>query len=223
MNVVAVIPAYNEENRIRAAIRDAQVFVSHVVVVDDCSRDSTGAFAMEEGAHVLRHVVNRGQGAAIQTGVDFALRELLADIVVHFDGDGQMQGKDIPLMLQHMTTGDIDIVLGSRFLGKESEMPRSRWFTLKAALLFTRVVSGINVTDPHCGFRVLSRAACERIRFSQDRMAHASEIHDLIKSNKLAFVSHPVEIRYTDETLEKGMTFWSGFTVLKDYFKNKFL
>jgi len=101
-------------------------------------------------------------------------------------------------------------------------MPVSRRFTLKLALLFTRVFSGIPVTDPHCGFRALSRKAAQVIELRQDRMAHASEILDLIHSMELSFVSCPVEIRYTNETLQKGMGFFDGFTVLKDYFKHKF-
>ena len=222
MKVVAVIPAYNEGSRIREAVRDARQYVDAVVVVDDCSRDETGVTAFEEGAYTLRHVVNRGQGAALQTGADFAVANLQADVVVHFDGDGQMQGADIPAMVAQLAEQGVDVVLGSRFLGKESDMPMTRRVTLKAALVFTRVVSGISISDPHCGFRVLSRRACGAIRFRQDRMAHASEVHDLIKSHKLAYASFPVSIRYTQETLKKGMSFWNGFTVLKDYFKHKF-
>ncbi len=221
MKIVAVIPAYNEEKRIATTIADVVKFCDVVVVVDDCSKDDTGEIARLAGAHVLRHIINRGQGAALQTGTNYVLEVLQADAIVHFDADGQMLGKDIPGMVSSLKDG-IDVVLGSRFMGKESNMPATRRLTLKIALMFTRFVSGIAITDPHCGFRVLSERAARSIHLSQDRMAHASEILDLIKSNHLKFVGYPVEIRYTVETLKKGMTFWSGFIVLKDYFKHKF-
>lgn len=222
MKVIAIIPAYNEGSRIGEAVRDAFSYVDDLVVVDDCSSDNSGDIAFEHGAHVLRHIVNRGQGAALQTGADYAFGHLGADIVVHFDGDGQMRGEDIPALVEHIKQGTTHVVLGSRFLGKVSNMPLSRKLTLKAALLFTRLISGIKITDPSCGFRAFSKDVAPQLRFRQDRMAHASEIHDLLKANKISFVSHPVEIRYTQETLQKGMSFFSGFIVLRDYFKNKF-
>ena len=223
MKSVAIIPAYNEEKRVYQAISDAASFVDEVVVVDDCSHDATYDKAIEAGAHVLRHIVNRGQGAALQTGTDFAVEKLRADIIVHFDADGQMQGKDIPALVASLKSDTADIVLGSRFLSvKPKDMPRSRFLTLQAALAFTRFVSGLNISDPHCGFRALSSKAAVLARFTQDRMAHASQIHDLIKSNKLRHQSVPVEIRYTDETLAKGMSFFNGFDVLRDYFSHRF-
>jgi glycosyltransferase involved in cell wall biosynthesis len=223
MKTVAIIPAYNEESRVFAAITDAASHVDAVVVVDDCSRDKTGEQAMRAGAHVLRHVINRGQGAALQTGTDYAIYMLDADCIVHFDADGQMRGEDIPKMILPIENEVADVVLGSRFMGIESEnMPRSRKLTLKAALLFTRTVSGIRISDPHCGLRAFSRDAAAYMQFKQDRMAHASEVHDLIKSYDLNYVSKAVAIRYTEETLEKGMSFFDGFKVLKDYFTAKF-
>jgi len=223
MHVVAIIPAYNEETRISKAIRDVSTYVQDVVVVDDCSVDQTGRQALNAGAHVLRHEVNRGQGGALQTGTDFALEELNADAIVHFDGDGQMQGMDIPRLLEPIIMNEADVVLGSRFLDGKSKIPFVRnWLTLKPALLFTIALSGIHVTDTHNGFRVLSREAASKIRITLDRMAHASQVLDLIKVHKLRYVERPVTIRYSDETLEKGQSFMSGFTIIKDLLKNKF-
>lgn len=223
MKTVVIIPAFNEETRIRAAILDAAMYADDVVVVDDCSHDETARVAFEAGAHVLQHVLNRGQGAALQTGTDYALQTLHADILVHFDADGQMQGADIPSLMAPIIADTADIVLGSRFLGKDAiDMPRARFLTLKAALAFTRLVSGLNISDPHCGMRALSRTFATQARFYQDRMAHASEVHDQIKMTKARHTSVPVSIRYTQESLQKGMTFRGGFTVLKDYFKHRF-
>lgn len=222
MKSIAVIPVFNESKRIFDAIFDVIPYVDEVIVVDDCSIDDSFEVASRQDVHVLRHIINRGQGAALQTGSDYAFNVLNADIVIHFDGDGQMQGKNIPAIIQPIIEKRADVVLGSRFLGLKSNMPFARKVTLKAALVFTRMVSGIKITDPHCGFRAISRNASSSIQFQQDRMAHASEIHDLLKVSGVKFASCPVSIRYTKETISKGMSFFDGFKVLKDYFKGKF-
>lgn len=222
MRVVAIIPAYNEESRVADAVRDASVFVDNVVVVDDCSYDQTFDEALAAGAYVLRHVLNRGQGAALQTGTKFALDKLGADIIVHFDADGQMQGEDIPCMVEALQKEESDIVLGSRFLQNMPEMPVTRLITLKLGILFTLVISGIKLTDTHCGFRALSRKAASEIVITRDRMAHASEILDLIMVKKLKYIECPVNIKYSQETLAKGQSSLGAITIVKDLLKSKF-
>ena len=224
MKTVAIIPAFNEEKRVFQAISDVYGFVDDVVVVDDCSLDKTGERAFEAGAHVLRHIVNRGQGAALQTGTDYALKNLCADIIVHFDADGQMQGSDVPNLIAPIETGEAQVVLGSRFLGAEAkDMPTTRLVTLQAAMWFTRFLSGIKITDTHCGFRALSAEAAGSIRLTMNRMAHASELLDILVAKRLPYVERPVTIRYSSETLRKGQSFMSGFIILKDLFKGRFI
>lgn len=223
MKIVAVIPAYNEEERIDAAVRDAARFVDAVVVVDDCSRDRTFGRAFAAGAHVLRHILNRGQGASLQTGSDYAIEKLAADIIVHFDADGQMRGEEIPMMTEPIKSGEADVVLGSRFLGARANMPFTRRVTLFGGLLFTRIVSGITTTDTHNGFRALSRDAAKKVRITLDRMAHASEILDLLQIHKLRYVERPVTIRYSDETLRKGQSSLGAFVIVKDFIEKRFL
>lgn len=227
MKVVAVIPAYNEGERIADSVRDAALFVSAVVVVDDCSRDATGAKARQAGAYVLTHVVNRGQGAALQTGTDFALRQLAADIIVHFDADGQMQGSDILPIITPIATGKVDVTLGSRYLGEVQNIPLARRLMHAMIPAFTFLFSGLWLTDTHCGFRAFSRSAAERVRITLDRMAHASEIPDQIAIQKLRYQEVPVTIRYTQETLAKsraqGQSTSAAFRVAYDFMKGKFL
>lgn len=223
---IAVIPAYNEEKRIAQAVQDALAYCHAVVVADDCSADRTGQAAYAAGAYVLRHAINRGQGAALQSGTDFAIRNLGADIIVHFDGDGQMLGADIPHMIEPIINDEADIVLGSRFLGKEAEnMPFARKCTLAGGRLFTLLVSGIRLTDTHNGFRALSQEAAQKLRISLDRAAHASEILDLIPARRLRVVERPVTIRYTDEVLKKGQSAKRGasLVIMKDVLKKRFL
>lgn len=223
MKVVAVIPAYNKGKVLtEAAIADAARFVDHVVVIDDGSVDDTRDIGSSERVTVLRHVVNRGQGAALQTGMDFAIAQLQADTIVHFDADGQMRGDEIPMMVQAIVDGEADVVLGSRFLGTPAkDMPALRTMLVRLGALFTMVLSGIRVTDTHNGFRALSRHAATSMRISIDRMAHASEILDLIKTKRLRYVERPVTISYSAETLHRGQSTLHAVLTVKDIIKKK--
>ncbi len=223
MKVIAVIPAYNEEKNIRASIIDAGNFVDEVVVVDDYSSDKTRSIAFDAGAYVLHHIINRGQGASLQTGTDYADKILKADVIVHFDADGQMCGEDIPGMIEHIKTGKADIVLGSRFLGEVRDIPTIRLIALKGSILMTTILSGINLSDTHNGFRALSRKAFTEMRIGIDRMAHASEILDLIKVKKIKFIEHPVTIKYSKERVQsRDSSAIRAINVLKDFLKGKF-
>ncbi len=224
MRIVTVIPAYNEETRIGAAVADALTYTQAVVVVDDCSRDRSGAVARAAGATVLRHAINRGQGAALQTATDYAILHLHPDVIVHFDADGQMQGCDIEALITPILLGQADIVLGSRFLGQVAlNMPRARRLVLRAGVLFNYSVSGIWLTDSQNGFRALSRQAAQDIRITLDRMAHASEILDLIKVKSLRYQEQPVTIRYSQDTLKKSPSTWRALVIAKDLLKKKFV
>lgn len=222
MKKIAVIPAFNEESRIAEAVRDASSFVDSVVVVDDCSRDNTANAARAAGATVLRHAINRGQGAALQTATEYALNRLGAEIVVHFDADGQMRGADIPAMVEPIASGAADVVLGSRFLGRAVDMPTSRRIVNRLAQWFTVAISGIRLTDTHCGFRALSRRAAQEMTITLDRMAHASQIQDLVVVKKLRYVERPVTIVYSAETLAKSESSLRAFGIVKDILKDKF-
>ena len=179
--------------------------MSHVVVVDDGSADRTSETALEAGATVLRHLMNRGQGAALQTGIEYSLKKG-ADVIVTFDADGQHDAADVAALLHPIVDGFADVVLGSRFLGKAENMPLSRWVVLKCGLVFTRWTSGLKLTDTHNGLRAFSRRAAQHVRFINDRMAHASELMDLIRKNKLHYLEVPVHVRYTEQTRKKGQS-----------------
>jgi len=206
MKVTVIIPAYNEETKIAEVISELKQYPYNVVVVDDCSRDNTGEVLQKiEGITVLRHLINRGQGAALRTGTEYALRQG-ADIIVHFDADGQMMAREIGEMVEFLLKNNADIVLGSRFLGKASNVPFLKKLVLKAGIWFTYFFSGIKLTDTHNGFRVLTRGAAEAIEINQDRMAHASEILDKIVKKKLKWLEYPVTIRYSDYSKAKGQS-----------------
>ena len=210
-----VIPAYNESEVIERVVRTALREYSSVVVVDDCSTDETFSAARRSGATVLRHPINLGQGAALQTGIAYALQQGAARIAT-CDADGQHDIRDLQTMLELQQATGVDCVLGSRFLGKALNMPAQRHLLLKAAVLYTRWTSRLAVTDAHNGFRLFSRHAASRIRLRQNRMAHASEILEQIRLHRLSWVECPVTVRYTDYSIAKGQRAKGAIHVLFD-------
>lgn len=200
-----VVPAFNEETIVGRVVHDLLQAFPNVVVVDDGSSDGTENAARTAGAMVIRHPINRGQGAALQTGIEFALMKG-ARFIVTFDADGQHQTADINRLLEPLVRGECEVALGSRFLGEARNLPRSRKWLLRMGVWFTRCVNGLRLTDTHNGLRAFSRAAAERLDIQLDGMAHASEIIDFISRNRLSFREVPVEIHYTDYSLAKGQT-----------------
>lgn len=214
--VYVIVPAYNEARVLGEVVERLRRSYPQIVVVDDGSRDATFEVARRAGAMALRHPINRGQGAAIQTGIEFALRRG-AEYLVTFDADGQHQVEDVDRLVDPIRRGECDICLGSRFLGEALNLPTSRKWLLRAAVLFTRVTSGANLTDTHNGLRAFSRRAAERLDITLDGMAHASEIIDQVVRSGLTYREVPVQIHYTDYSLAKGQTSRGAFRVLLQY------
>lgn len=212
MKKICVIPAYNEAEHIAEVIRRVRPFVDEIVVVDDCSRDATSELARQAGARVLRHPINRGQGAALQTGNDYALRHG-AEIIVHFDADNQFQAEEIPALIKPIEDGAAEAVLGSRFLSKKSDLPAfKRQVIMPLARLVNRLFYDIRLSDPQSGFRVLSRAAALQIRIKNDGMAHCSEILHQLFERKIRTVEVPITVIYH----EFGQNISGGFKIIKD-------
>jgi glycosyltransferase involved in cell wall biosynthesis len=185
----------------------------NVVVVDDGSDDDTAAVAREQPVWVLRHIVNCGQGAALQTGLTFALTRG-AEIVVTFDADGQHASAEIERLVEPIRKGHFDVTLGSRFLGQTVGLPWGRWLVLKLGILFTWIFSQVWITDTHNGLRAFSRKAAQQIRILHNRMAHASEILDQIREKGLRYGEVPVTILYSRETLAKGQCSWHALRIV---------
>lgn len=218
--VFIVIAAFNEARTIRDVVQQLLVHYPDVVVVDDASSDGTALCLKGLKVFLLRHILNRGQGAALQTGITFALQQG-ADVIVTFDADGQHHGKNIPALVEPILRGECDVSLGSRFLGSAHNIPFARRVILKAGIVFTRIASGIKVTDVHNGLRAFSGEAARSLRISMDRMAHASEILDHLKMRKLRFKEVPVDITYSTRSLRKGQSSWGALKIALDVFYKK--
>ncbi len=219
MKKICVIPAYNEEEHIATVIERVRPFVEQIVVVNDCSRDQTAAIATEAGATVISHPINRGQGAALQTGNEYALKQG-ADIIIHFDADNQFQAEEIPDMIRPLETGVAEAVLGSRFLNKKSNLPAfKRQVIMPLGRLVNRLFFNIKLSDPQSGFRALSRQAVEQIKIENDGMAHCSEILHQLFAKKIKTVEVPITVTYH----EFGQKLGGGFRIIKDLLIRKII
>jgi glycosyltransferase involved in cell wall biosynthesis len=217
-----VVPAYNEEPAIASVLADLQSLTHHVVVVDDGSSDATAnvAVAADGRVVVLRHPINLGQGAALQTGITFAI-SCGAEFIVTFDADAQHCACDVERLLEALAVHNADYALGSRFLGQTVEMPASRRYLLTAATWFTRATSGLALTDAHNGLRAMTRRGAMLLNLRQNRMAHASEILDQIAQSGLKYVEVPVTVRYSTYSRSKGQRTSEALDILLDLYSRR--
>lgn len=214
-NTWIVIPCYNEGSIIADTILALGAWLPNIVAVDDGSADNTSEEVQRVGAHLVRHPINLGQGAALETGIRFALLKG-AEYVVSFDADGQHQAKDIDVLIRVAQQHCADVVLGSRFLGNAINIPPARRWLLNVATAHARMSTGLQLTDAHNGLRLLNRKAAQKLRIRQDRMAHASELLRWLGSSGLRVREAPVDILYSDYSLRKGQTLFSAFDILWD-------
>jgi len=218
--VYVVIAAYNEDAVIARVVTDVRRAGYRLVVVDDGSRDATTDVARAADATVFAHPLNLGQGAALQTGIDYALAQD-AEIIVTFDADGQHRVSDIVRLTAALVDEQADFALGSRFLGNAPNLPMARRLMLQAATLFTRLTTGLAITDTHNGLRAMTRRGAAAIRLRQNRMAHASEFLSQIAVSGLRYVERPVTIEYTAYSLAKGQNMRDAVLILLDLFAHR--
>jgi len=209
-----VVPLYNEASVVGDVVRGLREVFPNVVCVDDGSRDASAARAHEAGAVVVRHPVNLGQGAALQTGVDYALRDPGMRHVVTFDADGQHQVQDAAALVGVLRDKDVDVVFGSRFLDGRTRPNLVKRLVLRAAIVYSNLVTGIHLSDAHNGLRAFSRRGADALDIRQNGMAHATEIVSQVSRAKLPHAEHPVHILYTDYSRSKGQSVLNSVNIL---------
>ncbi|MFE4835614.1 glycosyltransferase family 2 protein [Arthrobacter sp. NPDC056691] len=209
---------YNEASVVGTVIEGLRKEFPHVVCVDDGSTDGSQDIARRAGAVVVQHPVNLGQGAALQTGIEYSLQDRQLDCIVTFDADGQHRVVDALAMADRIRSGEADVVLGSRFLDDRTKLSPLKRLVLRTAAVQSRMSTGMALTDAHNGLRAFSPNVARNINLQQNRMAHASElIHQLAEMNP-RWVEHPVEIIYTDYSKSKGQSLLNSVNIVADLF-----
>ena len=211
-----VVPLYNEATVIGQVIEDAKGTFTNIVCVDDGSSDGSAAIARQHGARVIEHPFNLGQGAALQTGMEFVRRQTNARYIVTFDADGQHSVADAAAMVDRARAEDLAIIFGSRFLDDATQVGWSKQLVLKTAAAVTKQRTGLDLTDAHNGLRLLRRDALQQVVLRQDGMAHASEIVSQLACTGLPWAEMPVHIAYTDYSKAKGQSLLNSVNILVD-------
>jgi glycosyltransferase involved in cell wall biosynthesis len=215
-----IIPVFNEEKQIYNTLKHIDMKKYHVICVDDGSSDSSSLEIRKTKARLIKHPINLGQGASLQTGIEYALQNPDIQYFVTFDADGQHRVEDVEKMLDKIKAGKFDIILGSRFLGDTVNMPILKKIILKYAVKFANFTSGVNLTDTHNGLRVFTREVAEKLDLQMADYSHASEIIEKIGALKLKYTEVPVTIEYTEYSKSKGQSMINavniGFDILLD-------
>jgi glycosyltransferase involved in cell wall biosynthesis len=205
-----IIPAYNEERFIGSVVLQAREYGT-VIVVDDGSSDQTARIAERAGAFVLRHEVNRGKGAALNTGFQYA-NTLGVDAVITLDGDGQHRCSDIPAVVAPILTGEAEVVVGSRFLGEKSHIPRWRVVGQHALTWTTNFSSGARLSDSQSGFRAFSPIVLKMLNFDTQDFSVESEMQFLAQERELKIIEVPIRVLYEEPS--KRNPVYHGLQVL---------
>jgi len=217
MTVFVVIPSYNEHSVLRDTVAGVMQMGYDVVLVDDGS--GIPAFEDVRGlrVHYLRHVINMGQGAALETGTQYALAQG-ADVIVHFDADGQHDPALIASLIEPIRAGEADVVLASRFLKPEDErgVPLAKRIALRVGVVVSWMFTRVWLSDTHNGFRALSRGAAEKIRLTENGFAHATEILSLVRDSGLRCREVAARTRYTEYSRSKGQSVFNGINIIVD-------
>ena len=215
-DVWLVVPVYNEAPVIAAVMNNALGTFPNIVCVDDGSRDRSAEQIAATSAHLVRHPVNLGQGAAVQTGIEYARQREGAQFFVTFDADGQHQIEDVLRMLHRLRTEPIDIVVGTRFHGDDGNVPWLKRAVLKTAVKLSPRGRRLGLTDSHNGLRAFNRRVAEQMDITSNGMGHAPEIIEMIDNNHWRVAEEPVTILYTDYSMAKGQTLLNGVNIVFD-------
>lgn len=215
-DVWLVVPVYNEAPVIAAVMTNAMQTFPNVVCVDDGSRDGSADQILTTGAHLVRHPVNLGQGAAVQTGVEYARRSPGAQYFVTFDADGQHQVDDVLRMVHRLRTEPLDIVVGTRFHGDVTHIPKLKRVVLKTAVMLSPRGRRLGLTDSHNGLRAFNRTVAMGMDITSNGMGHAPEIVEMIDEKGWRVAEEPVTILYTDYSMAKGQSLLNGVNIVFD-------
>ena len=212
-----IVPCYNEGTVIFDVLTNARETFPNIVGVNDGSADDSAAQIRAAGAHLVDHPVNLGQGAAIQTGVEYARAQPGAKYFVTFDADGQHQVKDVMRMIERLRTEPLDIIVGTRFAGQEnSQVPWIKRAVLKTVVMLSPRTKKLGLTDAHNGLRAFNRRVAEEMNIRMNGMSHASEIVSMIDKHGWRVDEEPVDILYTEYSMSKGQSLINGVNILAD-------
>lgn len=213
-----VIPAYNEENRIGKVIEETQrLGFNNIIVVNDASSDGTlDVLNSYDDLIVVSHLINLGPGGATQTGIECAAR-LGAKYIATIDADNQHDPNDLVKLVDKISSGKFDMVIGSRFIQKNS-IPKIRIVYNKIGNVFNYFLSGQVMTDSQSGLKIITTSLAKQLALEANGFEFCIEIIKNAKANNARITEIPISVRYTKETMDKGQSLSSGISMLSRLF-----
>lgn len=222
-DVWVIVPTFNEAPVVRGVLTELRRWFPNVVAVDDCSQDASATEIRAAGARLVSHPINMGAGGALQTGVDFALLDPDARYFVLFDADGQHRPQDAFAMINRLRRDDVDVLIGSRFLGSAVGMRRRKALLLRAARWFEYWSTGIRLTDAHNGLRAFNREFAAVLDLQMTNMAWATEFVARVASTNARIEEFPVTVHYSEYSLSKGQRSINSVNIGIDILLDRFL
>lgn len=197
--VIAAIPCYNEARFIGEVVRKAKKYVDQVIVVDDGSHDGTSQAALAAGALVVSHRENKGAGAATKSCFDSA-KANQADIVITLDGDNQHTPEDILRLTAPILKGEADLVIGSRFLGDNGNMPAYRKLGIEVITWLFNIGSTVKVSDAQSCFRAHGRRLIEAITITESGFGFSVQVLTKAREKGFIIAEVPISCLYHSES-----------------------
>jgi len=213
-NLYIVIPAYNEGPRIRKLLEKVLYLgYKNIIVVNDASTDNTRKEIENlEGVIILDHIINLGPGGATQTGLEYALKNN-GEYIVTLDGDYQHNPEDISTLYQKIKKDKLDIVIGSRFKSK-NKIPKSRIAFNYIGNFISYLLTGKYISDSQSGMKIISGNFARKIAIQTSGFEFCMEIIKIARSKNAKMAEVPISVNYSEETMQKGQSLFSGFSML---------
>jgi hypothetical protein len=221
--ILVCIPAFNEAGSLPAVLAEIPGEVAglgtHVLVIDDGSRDDTASVARNLGAHVVSHPVNSGQGAALQTGYLVGER-LGVDVVVTLDADGQHDPTQMIRLVEPIVRDEADFVVGSRRMGEQDGESRARNAGITVFTRLINLIGGTDISDIANGYRAIRASRLAEIAFTEDQFHNPELLLGAARAG-LRVLDVPVTIRRrTAGTSKKGTNLRYGIGFLRVMLKS---
>jgi len=213
-----IIPAKNEDRYIHELITQVRdLGFENIVIINDSSTDETRHLAEQHaGVVVLDHVINLGPGAATQTGIAYAVNHK-AKVILTIDADLQHNPQDLVRLLEHLERNNCDLVIGSRFIGK-NDIPKSRIFYNKVGNIVSFFLTGKMLSDSQSGLKAISGKLASSMDLNYDGFEFCMEIIKHASLTKAKISEIPVDVRYSPETTKKGQNLRSGLDMISRIF-----
>tara|TARA_Y100001970_G_scaffold276794_1_gene380057 strand:+ start:220 stop:900 length:681 start_codon:yes stop_codon:yes gene_type:complete len=220
-NVYILIPVFNEDKKIKSVISELSPSFKNIVAVNDGSTDSTQEILESLDVVILRHSINLGAGAAISTGFKFIQNQKNAQAVVTFDADGQHSVEDAREFAREILVCEEEVIFGSRFINSKSNIPIIKRIVLSVVVLFTNLLSKVNLSDAHNGLKAIKKTALKKIEIDIDQYGYESQIINEVSKKGISYKEMPTNTIYTEYSKNKGQKLNNGLIILEDLFKSR--